>query len=73
MEYQRLPCPYFYQAELMISASPVREWLDNEFDVFAMLADTKSMNRLWLHELDPRQVPRQRLRGAVEFPQSSAN
>ena len=35
MEYQRLPCPYFYQAELMISASPVREWLDNEFDVFA--------------------------------------
>jgi hypothetical protein len=35
-----------------------------------MLSSTESMNRLWLHELDPAAVPRQWLRGSFEFLQA---
>lgn len=51
----------------MIYASPYREWLDSEVDVMSMLADRESMNWLWLHELDARNVPRQWMRGSFEF------
>ena len=44
--------------------------LDSEIDVPAMLSSTESMNRLWLHELDPAAVPRQWLRGSFEFLQA---
>lgn len=45
----------------------MREWIDAEIDVAAMMSDAASMNHLWLHEMDPRDVPRQWLRGAFEF------
>lgn len=32
-----------------------------------MLSNDESMNRLWFHELDARNVPRQWMRGAFEF------
>jgi hypothetical protein len=67
VHYWRAPSLSTYRNELMIYSSPYREWLDNEVDVFAMLADDKSMNQLWLHELDPRNVPSQWMRGAFEF------
>lgn len=70
VEYWRLSSLHLFQTELMVYASPVREWLDNEIDVFAMMADTESMNRLWLHELAACMVPRQWLRGAFEFLQA---
>ena len=61
---------HFFCSELIIYASPVREWLDSEIDVGAMFADSASMNHLWLHELNPAAVPRQWLRGAFEFLQA---
>ncbi|MGS1011171.1 type II toxin-antitoxin system VapC family toxin [Achromobacter anxifer] len=67
VDYWRAPSLYSFSAELMIYASPYREWLDNEVDVMAMLADRRSMNRLWFHELDARNVPRQWMRGAFEL------
>jgi len=70
VHYWRMPSLRFFRAELLIYASPVREWLDSEVDVVAMLGDAASMNRLWLHEMDPTAVPRQWLRGAFEFLQA---
>ncbi|WP_081087772.1 hypothetical protein [Burkholderia stagnalis] len=70
VEYWRMPSLHIFRAEIEIYASPFREWLDNEVDIWAMLATPASMNRLWLHELDPALVPRQWLRGAFEFLQS---
>ena len=68
--YWRIPSLNFFRSELEVYASPVREWLDNEIDVWAMLSSSASMNRLWLHELDAASVPRQWLRGAFEFLQA---
>lgn len=59
-----------FKSELQIYESAIREWLDSEIDVPAMLSSTESMNRLWLHELDPAAVPRQWLRGSFEFLQA---
>ncbi|OZI46939.1 PIN domain-containing protein [Bordetella genomosp. 5] len=70
VHYWRVPSLYFFQSELLIYASPVREWIDAEVDVAAMMSDSASMNRLWLHEMDPHNVPRQWLRGAFEFLQA---
>lgn len=67
VDYWRAPSLYVFGAELEIYASPYREWLDNEVDVMSMLNDRESMNRLWYHELDARNVPRQWMRGAFEF------
>lgn len=68
--YWRVPSLHFFRTELMVSTSPVREWLDSEVDVGAMLLDRASMNRLWLHEMNPSAVPRQWMRGALEFLQA---
>jgi hypothetical protein len=65
-----MPSLVIAKAELQVYASPYREWLDSEVDVFTMLYEEASMNRLWLHELDPSNVPRQWLRGAFEFLQA---
>jgi hypothetical protein len=70
VHYWRVPSLYFFRSELLIYASPVREWIDAEVDVGAMMSDAASMNRLWLHEMDPHNVPRQWLRGAFEFLQA---
>ncbi|MDG9929040.1 MULTISPECIES: hypothetical protein [unclassified Pseudomonas] len=70
VHYWRAPSLHFFTKELQVYASAVREWLDSEVDVFAMLASSESMNRLWLHELDPAGVPRQWLRGSFEFLQA---
>lgn len=70
VQYWRLPSLYFFQKELFMYASAVREWIDAEVDVAAMMSDAASMNRLWLHEMDPVKVPRQWLRGAFEFLQA---
>lgn len=70
VEYWRMPSLAIARAELQIYASPYREWLDSEVDVLTMLYEEASMNRLWLHELDPSRVPRQWLRGAFEFLQA---
>jgi hypothetical protein len=70
VEYWRAPSLYFFTAELQIYASTIREWMDSEINVFSMLAYPESMNRLWLHELNPEGVPRQWLRGAFEFLQA---
>lgn len=70
VDYWRMPSLHFFNAELQVYASPIREWLDSEINVFAMLASSKSMNQLWLHELNPAAVPRQWLRGAFEFLQA---
>ncbi len=70
VDYWRVPSLYFFRSELLIYASPVREWIDAEVDVAAMMSDAASINRLWLHEIDPRNVPRQWLRGAFEFLQA---
>lgn len=67
VEYWRMPSLVKTREELGVYASPYREWIDCEVDVFAMLYDEASMNQMWLHELDPRNVPRQWLRGAFEF------
>ncbi|MNK04555.1 hypothetical protein D3C87_224240 [compost metagenome] len=67
VDYWRMPSLEFFRKELMVYASPYREWLDNEIDVFAMLANNESTNRLWLHELEAQNVPRQWMRGAFEF------
>jgi hypothetical protein len=67
VHYWRAPSLFTFRNELMIYASPYREWIDNEVDVFAMLADDASMNHLWFHELNPRNVPSQWMRGAFEF------
>lgn len=68
--YWRVPSLHMFRAELQIYESAVREWLDSEIDVAAMLSSPESMNRLWLHELDAVAVPRQWLRGAFEFLQA---
>jgi hypothetical protein len=68
--YWRVPSLHFFRSELLIFASPVREWLDSEIDVAAMLTNLTSMNRLWLHEMNSKAVPRQWLRGAFEFLQA---
>ncbi|WP_058974545.1 PIN domain-containing protein [Pseudomonas syringae] len=68
--YWRVPSLHMFRAELQIYESAVREWLDSEIDVAAMLSSPGSMNRLWLHELDAVAVPRQWLRGAFEFLQA---
>lgn len=65
--YWRVPSLHFFRRELQIYASPVREWLDSEVDVAAMLANPALMNHLWLHELSDSATPRQWLRGAFEF------
>ncbi|WP_201640924.1 hypothetical protein [Paraburkholderia metrosideri] len=70
VDYWRTPSLNFFRLELEVYASPVREWLDNEIDVWAMLSSRASMNQLWLHELDAASVPRQWLRGAFEFLQA---
>lgn len=70
VHYWRVPSLYFFRRELLIDASPAREWIDSEVDVAAMMSDAASMNRLWLHEMDPHNVPRQWLRGAFEFLQA---
>lgn len=67
VEYWRMPSLLTTREELQVYSSPYREWMDSEVDVFAMLYDEASMNQMWLHELDPRNVPRQWLRGAFEF------
>lgn len=67
VHYWRATSLYCFRSELMIFTSPYREWLDNEVDVFAMLADDESMNHLWYHELDPCHVPSHWMRGAFEF------
>jgi hypothetical protein len=67
VHYWRVPSLFTFHKELMIYTSPYREWLDNEVDIFAMLANDESMNHLWFHELDPRNVPSQWMRGAFEF------
>lgn len=65
--YWRIPSLHVLRSELLIYTSPYREWLDSEIDVGAMLADSASLNRLWLYELDASAVPRQWIRGAFEF------
>ncbi len=70
VQYWRASSLFFIVKELMVYTSPIREWMDSELDVFAILAQTESTNHLWLHELDPCNVPRQWLRGAFEFLQS---
>ncbi len=70
VEYWRIPSLICFQKELLIYASPYREWLDGEIDIGALLTESESFNRLWLHELDSRAVPRQWLRGAFEFLQA---
>jgi hypothetical protein len=70
VDYWRVPSLNFFRSELLIYASPVREWIDAEVDVETMMSDAASMNRLWLHEMDPQNVPRQWLRGAFEFLQA---
>ena len=67
VEYWRVPSLNMFSTELMIYASPVREWLDSQVDVFQMLADSESVNHLWLHEMQAANVPRQWLREAFEF------
>ena len=70
VHYWRVPSLHMFKSELQIYESAIREWLDSEIDVPAMLSSTESMNRLWLHELDPAAVPRQWLRGSFEFLQA---
>ncbi|WP_223507741.1 hypothetical protein [Pseudomonas sp. BF-B-25] len=70
VHYWRVPSLHMFKSELHIYASAIREWLDSEIDVPAMLSSIESMNRLWLHELDPAAVPRQWLRGSFEFLQA---
>jgi hypothetical protein len=67
VHYWRASSLYTVRKELMIYTSPYREWLDCEVDVFTMLGDDESMNHLWFHEMDPRNVPAQWMRGAFEF------
>lgn len=70
VEYWRVPSLTCLQRELLVYASPYREWLDGEVDIGTILANTESFNKLWLHELDSKAVPRQWLRGAFEFLQA---
>lgn len=70
VHYWRVPSLHFFARELQVYESAVREWLGSEVNLLAMLDSTESMNRLWLHELDPAGVPRQWLRGAFEFLQA---
>lgn len=70
VDYWRLSSLMFFSKELQVFASPIREWLDSEINVFAMAFNSESMNRLWLHDFDPAAVPRQWLRGAFEFLQA---
>jgi hypothetical protein len=67
VEYWRVPSLHLFERELRIYASPFREFLDCQVDVFQALADTESLNRLWLYELKAQNVPRQWLRGAFDF------
>lgn len=67
VHYWRASSLYTVRKELMIYTSPYREWLDCEVDVFAMLSGDESMNHLWFHEMDPRNVSTQWMRGAFEF------
>ncbi|MGR6616711.1 hypothetical protein ACU6QK_10765 [Pseudomonas rhodesiae] len=70
VHYWRVPSLHMFKSELQVYESAVREWLDSEIDVPAMLSSPESMNRLWFHELDPAAVPRQWLRGSFEFLQA---
>lgn len=70
VHYWRVPSLHMFKTELQVYESAVSEWLDCEIDVQAMLSSPESMNRLWLHELDPAAVPRQWLRGSFEFLQA---
>ncbi|AWM92341.1 hypothetical protein DJ564_16710 [Pseudomonas sp. 31-12] len=70
VQYWRVPSLHMFMTELRVHESAVSEWLDSEIDVAAMLSSPESMNRLWLHELDPVAVPRQWLRGSFEFLQA---
>lgn len=70
VDYWRVPSLHFFRSELLVYASPFREWLDSEVDVAAMLMEPASMNRLWLHDMNASAVPRQWLRGAFEFLQA---
>lgn len=70
VHYWRVPSLHMFKTELQVYESSVSEWLDSEIDVRAMLSSSESMNRLWLHELDPALVPRQWLRGSFEFLQA---
>lgn len=67
VEYWRVPSLYFFRSELFVYASPVREWLDSDVDIAAMVLNPASVNRLWLHEMAADALPRQWLRGALEF------
>lgn len=70
VHYWRAPSLHMFKTELQVYESAVSEWLDSDIDVHAMLSSPESMNRLWLHELDPALVPRQWLRGSFEFLQA---
>ncbi|MEH6387090.1 MAG: PIN domain-containing protein [Pseudomonas profundi] len=70
VDYWRVPSLHLFKSELRIYESAISEWLDSEIDIPAMLSSPESMNRLWLHELDPESVPRQWLRGSFEFLQA---
>jgi hypothetical protein len=67
IEYWRMPSLHLFLNELMIFASPVREWMDCQVNFAAMLATPQSVNRLWLHDMQSIAVPRQWLRGSFEF------
>jgi len=64
IDYWRLTSHYFFRSEMLVYTSPVREWIDSEIDVGAMMSDPASMNRLWFYEMDPVAVRRQWMRGA---------
>lgn len=70
VHYWRMPSLHMFKSELQVYESAISEWLDSEINVRAMLTSPESMNRLWLHELDPALVPRQWLRGSFEFLQA---
>ncbi|EMR47977.1 hypothetical protein PPUTLS46_009044 [Pseudomonas putida LS46] len=67
VDYWRVPSLVVFTSELRFYESAVREWLDSEIDLRAMLAAPDSMNSLWLQEFDVAAVPRQWLRGSFEF------
>lgn len=67
VEYWRLATAYHLRQELQVYASPYREWLDCEIDVFAMMSDMDDFENAWFCELQPSQAKRQWLRASMEY------
>jgi hypothetical protein len=67
IEYWRASACYLWNSELMIYASPYREWTDSEVDYTAALWNSKSFESFWHVEVKAENMKRQWLRGSFEF------